>query len=93
MHQVNLVLHEDHGDGGAAALVLHLLLPLLDGVEGGAVDGGEGDHAGLRAAVVGLGDGVELLLAGRVPKHQSHIFRQNPNRNKIIYCQKNLKKL
>ena len=45
----------------------HLILPPDDGVEGCPVGGGEGDDAGLRPAVVGLGDGVKLLLARRVP--------------------------
>ena len=42
------------------------------------VDGGEGDDAGLGAAVVGLGDGVELLLTRRVPQHQANILAAYP---------------
>ncbi len=73
MHEIYLVLHEYHGDGAASALVLHLALPLPNRVERDPVCGGEGDDTGLRAAVVRLRDGVELLLPGRVPQHQSHV--------------------
>lgn len=48
--------------------------PSGSGVEGVPISGGEGQHASLCSAVVGLGDGVKLLLAGRVPQHQADIF-------------------
>jgi hypothetical protein len=38
----------------------------------------ERQNAGLGAAVVRLGDGVELLLAGGVPQHQAHFFAVDP---------------
>ena len=38
------------------------------------VGGGEGDDAGLSAPVVCPGDAVKLLLASRVPQHQSDIL-------------------
>ena len=45
---------------------------MSDGLERGAVHCREGENTRLGAAVAGLGDGVKLLLAGRVPEHQSH---------------------
>ena len=75
-YQVNLVLDEDHGD--VPAFVLHLLPPLPDGHEGVPVCGGEGDNTCLGPAVVGLGDGVKLLLPGRVPQHQPHVLPVGP---------------
>ncbi len=82
MHEVDLVLHEHHGD--VPALVLHLPLPLLDGVEGGAVSGGEGNDACLGPAVVRLCDGVKLLLTGRVPQHQPDVLPAGTENNKKI---------
>ena len=75
-YQVNLVLDEDHGD--VPALVLHLLPPLPDGQQRVPVRGGEGDDTSLGPAVVSLGDGVELLLPGGVPQHQSHVLPVGP---------------
>ena len=75
-YQVYLVLDQDHGD--VPALVLHLLPPLPHGQQGVPVRGGEGHDAGLGPAVVSLGDGVELLLAGGVPQHQSHVLPVGP---------------
>ncbi len=72
MHEIDLVLHQDHGD--AAALVLHLSLPFSHSVERCSVSGGEGDHARLSPSVVSFGDGIELLLTCRVPEHQSDLF-------------------
>lgn len=72
VQQVNLVLHQHGGD--VPALVLHLHLPGRGRLERVAVHGGEGQDARLRAPVVGLGDGVELLLARRVPEHEAHLL-------------------
>ena len=66
VEEVNLVLDEDHGH--VSALVLHLLLPLPDGLERRPVRRREGHHARLRPPIVRLGDGVKLLLSGGVLK-------------------------
>ena len=66
-----------------------LFLPVSDGLEGGAVHGGKGEDARLGAAVVGLGDGVKLLLTGRVPEHQPHRIVVHPATGRSTRCTSN----
>jgi hypothetical protein len=54
VQEINLVLDEDHGN--VAALVLHLALPGLDGLEGRAVGRREDDDARLK--IPGLPDDI-----------------------------------
>ncbi len=77
MHEVDLVLDEHHRHV-FAAFVLNFTLPLANGVKRGPIRRRKGHNAGLSASVIRLGDGIELLLAGRVPQHESHVFRQYP---------------
>lgn len=56
----------------------YLEFPRVQREEGVPVRGGEGEHAGVRAAVVRLGDRVELLLPRRVPQHQPHLLAVYP---------------
>jgi len=70
--KINLVLHNHRGY--LVALVLHLALPVFDGVEGGSICRREDQHGGLGAPVVGLRDAVKLLLPSGVPQHDAHIL-------------------
>ena len=72
VEEVQLGHDQHHGD--VAALLLHLLLPLGDGLERLPVNTGEGEDTGLGAPVVSSGDAVELLLTGGVPQHQSDVL-------------------
>jgi len=63
---VDLVADKDGGHVGADVL-LQLVEPVADLLEGGVVGDIEHDHDAVGAAIVAGGDGPEALLAGSIP--------------------------
>ena len=70
---VSLVSYEQHGGSGASEL-LHILHPDCDVVKRLTVRDVEHQHDAVSAAVVGVGDGAEALLASGVPQLQLDDF-------------------